>query len=172
MADSKVLSAKRRGDILHSLGISVKGLRVHHRYPVGTTFHFALSRVGPSTIDRINIHQASLLAMGQCVQSLDLPPEQSLLLVDGRATIPSCASYRQRALVGGDAAHPLISLASILAKEYRDHLMGQFARGHIGYGFERNKGYPTREHRRVLGERGPCSLHRLSFRFPGHKVKK
>jgi ribonuclease HII len=117
------------------------------------------ARVESGEIDRINIRQASFLAMRRAVEGLDPPPEA--LLVDGFA-IPDCP-LPQRALPHGDARSLSIAAASIVAKVLRDRFMAAQAHHFPQYGFERHKGYPTREHLRALERHGPCPLHRMSF---------
>jgi ribonuclease HII len=129
----------------------------------------------PREIDDINILQATFRAMlraaRRCVPS---SPVVSLeLCIDGPHRIPSFLfappvwpwpAPGQKAVVRGDALVPGISAASILAKCFRDGLMRALARRWKGYGFERHKGYGTAEHLRALADRGPCRMHRLSFR--------
>ena len=102
---------------------------------------------------------ASLLAMTLAVEGLDVEPDH--VLVDGNR-LPRW-SYSAEAVVGGDAIHPCISAASILAKEFRDQLMIAAAREYPQYGWERNKGYGTAEHLAALRQYGPTPLHRRSF---------
>jgi len=114
----------------------------------------------PREIDRINIYQATLAAMGRAVRRLGVTPE--LVLVDAR-TIPGL-TIPQEAHVGGDGAFYQIACASIVAKHYRDSLMHRMDRRYPGYGFAQHHGYPTPEHRSALRERGPCWIHRRHYR--------
>ena len=135
---------------------------------------WGLGVVWPPQIDDINILQATFVAMSHAVRVLRKSP--TLLLVDGNKTVPSsilaphwqknhCAQLPvQRAIVGGDKSEPAISAASILAKTFRDRLMRQLAHRWPGYGFEKHKGYGTREHLDALRRLGPCPIHRLTFR--------
>jgi len=110
-------------------------------------------------IDRINILQASLLAMQRAVAGLAHAP--TLVLVDGnRAPSFACPA---RTIVGGDALEPAISAASILAKVARDRSLLELHERYPQYGFDRHKGYPTAEHLAALAEYGPCPEHRRSF---------
>lgn len=111
-------------------------------------------------IDRLNILNASLLAMQRAVEALSVPP--SLALVDGNRC-PSLA-IPARAIVRGDDLEPAISAASILAKTERDKEMRRLADIYPQYGFERHAGYPTPEHLAALARHGPCPCHRLTFR--------
>jgi ribonuclease HII len=110
-------------------------------------------------IDRINILNASLLAMQRAIEALD--PQADLALIDGnqlpRLAIPAIA------IIGGDATQPAIAAASILAKTHRDALMRVLDQDFPGYGFARHAGYATAEHLENLRRLGPCAAHRRSF---------
>jgi ribonuclease HII len=121
---------------------------------------FAVAFASVEEIDRINILQASLLAMQRAVENLGVTPQR--VLVDGNRC-PRLACEVE-AIVRGDCSVPAISAASILAKVARDREMLVLDGAHPGYGFARHKGYPTREHLAALRELGPCVLHRRSFR--------
>jgi ribonuclease HII len=110
-------------------------------------------------IDRLNIYWARMLAMVRAVDALEM--ELAMVLVDGNA----CPRWERpsRAIVKGDTKCRSIAAASIVAKVTRDRIMAEYAREHPGYGWERNKGYPTPDHRRALMELGPTLLHRQSF---------
>lgn len=120
-------------------------------------WHVAFATV--AEIDRLNILNASLLAMRRAVEGLGVPP--ALVLVDGNRD-PGLG-LPTRMVVGGDRLHAEISAASILAKECRDRMMRRLAGDHPEYGFERHKGYPTRAHLDALERHGPCAHHRRSF---------
>ncbi len=129
---------------------------------------WAVGVVDVATIDRINIFQATMLAMTRAVAALCkvLGAEPGMVLIDGNQ-VPHrhCADWRwpARAIVGGDGLEPAISAASILAKEHRDRLMRELAALHPHYGWERNMGYATREHLEALRRHGPAPCHRRSF---------
>jgi ribonuclease HII len=110
-------------------------------------------------IDRINIYWARMLAMSRAVDSLGFDP--AMILVDGNR----CPRWERPsvAIVGGDAKCRSIAAASIVAKVTRDRIMIEHALEHPGYGWERNKGYPTPEHQEALQRLGPTPLHRRSF---------
>ena len=112
-------------------------------------------------IDRLNILQASLLAMRRAVLALQHCPH--LALVDGHRC-PDGLPCEARAVIGGDALEPAISAASILAKVARDQLMQTLDARYPQYGFARHKGYPTKLHLEALRRHGPCAEHRRSFR--------
>jgi len=123
------------------------------------TLAFAVAFASVEEIDRINILQASLLAMQRAVDNLGVAPQR--VLVDGNRC-PRLACEVE-AIVRGDCSVPAISAASILAKVARDREMLVLDDAHPGYGFARHKGYPTREHLAALRELGPCAQHRRSF---------
>lgn len=111
-------------------------------------------------IDRLNIRRATALAMQRAVARLSLIPEH--LLVDG-LPVPELAPARQTAFVGGDARVHAIACASVVAKVLRDELMRRLGARYPVYGWERNKGYGTAEHRAALLHHGPAPHHRFSF---------
>lgn len=114
-------------------------------------------------IDRINISEATRLAMLRAVRSLRKPPDY--LLIDGRMELD--VQIPQTSLVRGDARCLSIAAASILAKVARDTLVIGYARCVRGYGLSRNMGYGTPEHCRALADRGPSEFHRRSFHVKG-----
>ena len=122
-------------------------------------FTFATGRASAPEIDRMNILQASLLAMRRAVGQLALQPR--FVYVDGNV----CPDwpYSSRAIVGGDGCIRAIAAASILAKVTRDREMAALDREYPGYGFARHKGYPTRGHLAALARFGPSPIHRRSF---------
>ena len=111
-------------------------------------------------VDAFNIRMATLLAMRRAVEALGIQPQG--LLIDGKdqifTTIPC------EAVVDGDAKSLAVAAASVVAKVTRDGLMDEADRGFPGYGFAQNKGYGTPDHLEALRERGPCLIHRRSFR--------
>lgn len=125
--------------------------------------------VEPEEIDRINIFQATMLAMTLAVSRLvdALGAEPQGVLIDGNQSPQGrCDSWRwpaARAIVGGDGSEPAISAASIIAKEHRDRIMRAAALQHPHYGWERNAGYGTKQHMEALRQHGPTPLHRRSF---------
>lgn len=110
-------------------------------------------------IDRLNVLQATMLAMQRAVQGLRLPPRH--VLVDGNR-LPALPMPAQ-AVVGGDARVAAISAASILAKVHRDRLCLALHDAHPQYGFAEHKGYPTAAHLAALRAHGACAAHRRSF---------
>jgi ribonuclease HII len=120
---------------------------------------FHVAEASAHEIDRLNILQATLLAMRRAVDGLRLRPRG--VLVDGKHLPP--LAVPARAVVRGDATVAAISAASILAKVHRDRLCAELDRLHPQYGFAAHKGYPTAEHLAALGTHGPCAAHRRSF---------
>ena len=120
---------------------------------------WALGRAEVEEIDRLNILQATLLAMVRAVAGLAVPP--ALVLVDGNR----CPDLPMpcRALVKGDDRVAAIAAAAILAKVTRDAEMAELDTRHPGYGLAAHKGYPTREHLAALERLGPSPVHRRSF---------
>lgn len=112
-------------------------------------------------IDRINIFQASLLAMKRAVMKLKVQP--TLCLVDGKWPIPDL-TMPQQSFVKGDENFVVIAAASILAKVWRDELILRLAAKYPEYGLDANKGYGTARHIQALQEHGPSRWHRRSFR--------
>jgi len=115
--------------------------------------------VDAETIDRVNILQATRLAMGAALAELTVAPE--LVLTDFVAL--QGLACPQRNLVRGDQRSATVAAASIIAKVTRDRLMAEADLAYPGYGFARHKGYPTPEHRLTLTQLGPCPLHRRTF---------
>ncbi|AZR72354.1 ribonuclease HII [Anoxybacter fermentans] len=114
-------------------------------------------------IDEINILQASFRAMSLALEQLAKKGhEPDFIFVDGRHPIPGLITF-QRPIVGGDEESASIAAASIVAKVTRDRIMVEMAKKYPGYGFERNKGYGSREHLEGLRKLGPSPIHRLSF---------
>ncbi len=147
--DSKKITHKRRlhlNDLLKDINATV-GIGV----------------VSVETIDRINILQASLLAMKRAVTSMEgdsLGPD--FILVDGTFEIP--LSIPQIALTKGESKSASIAAASIVAKVKRDALMDTLHLQYPIYNFKQNKGYPTKEHRLTIAKYGPCPIHRKTFK--------
>jgi len=145
LKDSKRLSAKRRDEL---------AALIRER-----AITYALGRAEVAEIDRLNVLQATLLAMRRAVAGLAVQPER--VFVDGNRCpeldVPTVA------VVGGDAWLAPISAGAILAKTARDAEMARLAADFPGYGFERHKGYGTKAHLAALEALGPCPIHRASF---------
>jgi ribonuclease HII len=145
LRDSKQLTAARRRE----LAVMIRA----------SALAYAVAQASVAEIDRLNILQASLLAMRRAIEALN--PAADLVLVDGNR-LPMIA-ISARAIVGGDAIEPAISAASILAKTHRDALMLRLHARYPQYGFARHFGYPTPQHLALLNELGPCAVHRRTF---------
>ena len=144
--DSKKLTAKRR----EQLAAQIRE----------TAIAWSVISIDAEEIDRINILQATMLAMKQAVEQLSVEPGH--VFIDGNRcpsiTIPATA------IIKGDARIAEISAASILAKVERDAQMLALHESYPQYGFDKHKGYPTKAHFEALAEHGPCPQHRNSFR--------
>ncbi len=145
--DSKKLSPKRREMVFEQI------IQLGLPCAVGVIDH--------ETIDRVNIHKASLIAMRKAVMDLKISPD--MVLVDGNATIPNL-SQPQLTIVGGDRCCRSIAAASVIAKVTRDRIMDRYQALHPEFSFSVHKGYPTTAHRQELAQHGPCAIHRRSFK--------
>lgn len=145
LKDSKTLSASAR----QSLAKTIQDLALS----------VAIGRAEVDEIDRLNILQASLVAMRRAVMGLSIQPEK--ILVDG-SFVPE-VPYPAEAIIKGDRLVEAISAASIVAKVTRDQEMQELDKRFPGYGFAQHKGYPTQLHYEQLKRLGPCSIHRRSF---------
>ena len=145
--DSKKLSKKQRDNLREKIEREALA--------------WSVVMVDNEEIDRINILRASIIGMQRAVMSLKLIPEH--ILVDGNRFSPMESGIGYTTVVKGDATYMSIAAASILAKTHRDEYMEEMALKYPGYGWERNKGYPTKEHRRGILQMGLTPLHRKSF---------
>ncbi len=146
--DSKLLSEKKR-DLLRPI-IQKEAVA----WSVGVVF--------PAEIDKINILNASFLAMHRAIDKLKT--KAGLLLIDGNLFNPY-PNISHECIIKGDAKFMSIAAASILAKTYRDDIMKKLDKEHPKYHWGKNKGYPTKKHRKAIGEFGPNSHHRKSFQL-------
>ena len=145
LADSKTISAPRREQLAQ---------RIREQ-----ALACSIGRAGHEEIDRLNILNATLLAMQRAIQGLSIRPDR--VLVDGNRCPDT--EFPVSAVIKGDRTEACISAASILAKVCRDREMRELDRKYPAYGFARHKGYPTRQHVLALSENGPCPIHRRSF---------
>ena len=143
--DSKKVSPKKREELYEE--IKEKAIS----YGIGMS--------SPGRIDEINILQATYEAMQHAVEDLDVVPD---LLLNDAVTIPQIP-IRQVGIVKGDGRSLSIAAASIMAKVTRDRIMVEYAELYPEYGFEKNKGYGSEEHRAALKQYGPCPIHRHTF---------
>ena len=119
---------------------------------------YSICEVSPEEIDEINILQATIKCMKNCVQTLAVKPQ--ILLVDA---VKADFGVPTRSIIKGDALSYSIGAASILAKVYRDDLMCRYAEVYPEYGFEKHKGYGTKVHIDALKQFGACPIHRKTF---------
>ena len=143
--DSKQLTAKKR-QLLYDLICAEASA-------------YKVVSVSPQEIDRLNILQATMFGMQLCSDEID--PSPDFLLVDGNRY--PVTNIQGQAVVKGDCLSKSIAAASILAKVTRDKKMVEFGKEYPQWGFERHKGYPTREHREAIAEYGLSPIHRRSF---------
>ncbi len=129
---------------------------------------FAVAWVDNEEIDRINILNASILAMHRAVEKLPLQPE--FLIIDGNR-FKKYALLDHACIVKGDSKYFSIAAASVLAKTYRDDYMKTLAEEYPDYHWHQNKGYPTIKHRSAILEKGFTPYHRLTFRVRGPLIK-
>lgn len=143
--DSKKLTERKRERLFDEIKVSALA--------------WSIGRASVEEIDRLNILNASLLAMKRAVESLSLLPDH--VLVDGNK-LPAW-QFSAEAIVGGDSSIPSISAASVLAKVTRDKEMVQLDGEYPGYGLAKHKGYPTAQHLDALARLGVTPIHRRSF---------
>ena len=146
ITDSKRLTPKKRDRLYDHI--------YAHAFSVG------IGIVDPIEIDRINILNASLLAMALAAENLD--PACDYLLIDGTFAIPS--TLPQKTIPKGDSRSVSIASASIVAKVTRDRMMERYHEDYPQFDFARHKGYPTRAHREAIQRYGCCPIHRQSFK--------
>lgn len=146
VTDSKKLSAHRREALYPQIRAQAQAV--------------ALGMAGVAEIDRINILQATYLAMRRALARL---PAHDFVLIDGRPPKDPTGFGPHQGVIGGDRKSYAIACASILAKVVRDRLMQRLARRHPGYGWEHNAGYGTQAHRDALQTLGITPLHRQSY---------
>ena len=151
--DSKKLSAKKR-KVLSDLILE--------------NCKYGVELVHVPVIDDINILNASLLAMRLAAQEVYLEagkPDNTLILVDGNMPLQDLPPHiDQECIKGGDDIFKCIGAASIVAKVFRDRRMVEYHKDNPNYGWDRNKGYGTEEHREAIMVHGPCHLHRMTFK--------
>jgi ribonuclease HII len=142
--DSKKLSAKQREEIYEKL-VACKDIV------------WGVGIVSEKVIDKINILQATKLAMKKAIKKL----YPDFLLIDGNFGLD--IDIKQKSIIKGDQKVFSISAASIIAKVTRDRIMQKYHKKYLNYGFDKHKGYPTKAHFASLKKFGPCKIHRKSF---------
>ncbi len=144
--DSKLLSERER--------VKIYGLIAKEAYRIG------IGISTPEEIDRLNILRATILAMERAIHKTGVKPD--LVLIDGNVKL---AGFPQsKCLIDGDRRCFFVASASIVAKVVRDSIMRYYSSIYPGYGFEKNMGYGTLEHRRAIKEHGASPLHRKTFK--------
>lgn len=152
--DSKKLGKRQREDLIEEIK--------------GKSLAWKIAEASVEEIDRINILNASFLAMTRAVQGLSILPQH--LLIDGNR-FKSKLTLPYTCVIKGDGKFASIAAASILAKVHRDQFMEKLAEEFPHYGWERNAGYPTKAHRTGIEEHGDCIWHRKSFRLLSNQMK-
>jgi ribonuclease HII len=145
--DSKQLSAERREDLY----------KILTKHP---NIKWGIGIVSEKVIDKVNIFEATKLAMQKAVANLRTAPD--FLILDGRMAIKT--EIPQESIIKADAKVFSCAAASVLAKVTRDRIMLRYHKRYPKYGFDVHKGYPTKSHFKLLEEYGPCKIHRKSFR--------
>ena len=130
--------------------------------------YYAVTTVDNEEIDKINILNASFLAMHRAIDKLAKTPE--LLLIDGNRFNPY-KKIQHHCIIKGDGIYSSIAAASILAKTYRDDYMREIALKHPCYKWEKNKGYPTKAHVQAILENGISPFHRKSYHIKAFQLK-
>ena len=147
-----------------------------------TAISFAVTHIFPNEIDEINILNASMKAMQECILQLNPAPEY--IIVDGNRPLNGKLGMKQSigkiftlkeiellksipntSIIKGDSKYLSIAAASVLAKTYRDEYMDKIHEEFPMYNWKKNKGYPTKDHREAIKKYGPCKYHRMSFRL-------
>tara|TARA_B100000959_G_scaffold285184_1_gene359123 strand:- start:1882 stop:2457 length:576 start_codon:yes stop_codon:yes gene_type:complete len=146
--DSKKLSPKKREEVGKEI--------------IGNAIAWSVSEVSNNTIDKINILNASILAMHRAVDKLKVRPE--FIIVDGNKFKPY-KNVKHECIIKGDNKFQNIAAASILAKNYRDDLMKNLSQKFDKYSWESNFGYPTKKHRDSIKKHGVTDYHRKSFKL-------
>ena len=146
--DSKKLSEKKRNELRKIIEKEALAFSVVH--------------VDNHEIDKINILNASILAMHRAIKQLKIVPE--FILVDGNR-FSKYGNLEHKCLISGDSKFQNVAAASILAKTYRDELMTKLGKKHPQYNWNKNKGYPTKFHKNSIKLYGPSIYHRKSFRL-------
>jgi len=147
VTDSKKLSAKKREQLFKIIKEKVTAVEI--------------SVVSHTVIDKINILQASLLAMKKATEACKIKPD--FVLIDGNQMIPKL-NITQKTIISGDSFVFCIAAASIIAKVSRDYLITELDKVYPEYQFAKHKGYGTKLHLEKLKEYGPCKIHRKSFK--------
>ncbi len=152
----------KNNNIMDSKKLSPKKREVVEKEIIKNARSWAIASVSNNTIDKINILNASILAMHRALDKLDIKPE--FILVDGNQ-FKQYKKLRYECVIKGDNKYQNIAAASILAKNYRDKLMYDLSSSFDKYSWETNFGYPTKKHRESIKEYGVTEYHRKSFKL-------
>ncbi len=145
LTDSKLLSESRREFLSKQ---------------IRSQFNYGIGYAEVEEIEKLNILQASFLAMRRAIEQLNV--DEAVVLVDGKLKIPQL-KYEQIPLVKGDYRAEPIAAAAIVAKVERDHYIAEAGERHPQYGFAKHKAYATKEHKAAIAKWGPSALHRKTF---------
>ena len=163
VAAAVVLDAKKDYPLLNdSKKLTPKSREILREIIEKEALAWAVGFVSPAEIDKINILQASFLAMHRALDQLAFAPEH--LLIDGNR-FKLYKNIPHQCIIGGDALYQAIAAASILAKTHRDAYMREAHDQFPLYGWDQNKGYPTKTHKNAIANHGLSPLHRLSFNW-------
>ncbi|GAB7257964.1 ribonuclease HII [Polaribacter sp. OB-PA-B3] len=152
--DSKQLSEKKR--------VEVRPFIEQHALAFGVSF------VWQEEVDKINVLQASITGMHRAIEKLDITPE--FIIVDGNK-FKNYKEIPHKTIVKGDSKYLSIAAASVLAKTYRDDYMAKIHKEFPMYNWQKNKGYPTKEHRNAIREFGATNYHRKTFKLLPEQIK-
>ena len=168
VAAATILPFKFKNTLLDdSKKLSKKNREILKKMIKNEAVSWAIGIVDETEIDRINILNASLLAMHRAIKKLNVKPE--LLLIDGNKFNPY-ASIKHKCIIKGDQKYFSIAASSILAKTYRDNIMRQLDLKFPAYNWKDNKGYPTKEHRKVIQKIGTSQHHRTTFQISSNQL--
>lgn len=164
-AAAVILPSSFRNELLNDS----KQLTEHQRYALRSIIEseataWAVGVVTAEEIDKINILNASILAMHRAVDALKVRPQE--LIIDGNKFKPY-QDLPYTTIVKGDGKYMSIAAASVLAKTYRDDYMNKLAEEYPVYGWQKNKGYPTKQHREAIKQYGVSPYHRMSYNLLG-----
>ena len=157
-----VIIGKNKSEYLFrdSKKTSQKNREIQAKY-IKKNFYVGIGVASPHEIDKLNVLKASHLAMVRAIENLPVIPDK--IIIDG-IYIPEGLKHAE-AIIKGDEHHQEIAAASIIAKSFRDQLMLNYAKEYRGYFFEKNKGYPTKDHKNAINYLGFSNIHRKSFKI-------
>ena len=162
LISAAVIFGKNKSEYLFkdSKKTSQKNRAIQAKY-IKRNFYVGIGLASPIEIDELNVLKASHLAMIRAIENLPVIPEK--IIIDGIHTPKGLKNAE--AIIKGDENYQEIAAASIVAKNLRDQLMLKYAKDYEGYFFEKNKGYPTKEHKKAINYLGLSNIHRKSFKI-------